>query len=116
MQLVAVANVGARLIANARDGLLIEPSDFVEHGLRQDASHLHGAGAALFQRSVIQIGVWIGVQDLVRELRGHRRVDRETADRAAVDSLDNCAQTVDVHRLGEHILHHLLDERVIGNL
>ena len=115
MQLIGVANVGTGFFADACDCLLIEPADFVEHCLGQHAAHLHRTRAALLERSVVEEGVGIGVQDLVRELRRHGRVDCEAADRAAADAVDDAAQTVDVHRFGEDIFHHLLNQRVIGN-
>src|SRR5258708_14841127 len=43
-------------------------------------SHFDGPGAALFERGVIEVRVWIGVQDLMRKLRRHRSVDGEAAD------------------------------------
>ena len=48
---------GRACFAHARDRLLVEPANFVQHRLRQHAPHLHGARAALFQRSVVEIGV-----------------------------------------------------------
>ena len=35
---------------------------------------------------------------------------------ATANSVQHAPQPVDVHRLGEHVLHHLLHQRVIGNL
>ena len=60
----------------------IEAADFGEHRFGQHAAHFDGAGAALFERRVVEIGVGIRVQNFVRELRGHGRVHGEAADAA----------------------------------
>ena len=52
----------------------------------------------------------------MRELRGHRRIDRNTTNATFVHVAKNALQTVDIHRLREHILHHLVYQRMIGNL
>ena len=58
-----------------RDGGGVERAGAVGVIGRQGAAHLHGAGAALFERRVVEIGVRIGVEDLVRERRRLGRVD-----------------------------------------
>ena len=49
-------------------------------------AQLHGSRPALFERSIVQIRVGIGVQDLVRERRRLRRVDRDGSDAPVVDT------------------------------
>ena len=65
----------------------------LQHRLRQHAAHLHRAGAALLERSVVQKGVGIGVQNLVRKLRRHGRIDGDAADRAAADAVRDTARS-----------------------
>ena len=71
-----------------RDRRRIEFAHFFQHRLRQDAAHLHRARPPLFQRRIIEISVGIRIQNLVRELRRHRRVHRQATD----SSLLNAAQ------------------------
>ena len=116
VQFVGVAHVGPRLGAHFRDGRRIEASDFRQHGLGQHAAHFDGARAALFERRIVEIGVGIGVEYFVRELRWHRRVDGDAANAALADRREDFAQAVDVHGLGEHVLHRFAHQRMIGNL
>ena len=74
-----------------------------------------GAGAAGGGVLVVEEGVGHGVDELVRELRGHRRVDGEAADGAGCDAAQDLQQAVDVHRFGERVFHHLAHERVVGD-
>ena len=57
--------------------------------LRQRAAQRHGARAALLQRRVVEVGVRLAVQDLVRERRRLGRVARVQADLAALDALQH---------------------------
>ena len=50
------------------------------------------------------------------ELRGHRCIDGDTTNTTFVHVAKNTLQTIDVHRLGEHVFHHLIDQRMVGNL
>ena len=94
MQFVGVAHVGPGIGANFVDGRGIEASNFGEHRFGQHAAHFDGASAALFERGVVEIGVRIRVQNLMREGRGYRRIDGEAADAArgdvAQDALEAC--------------------------
>ena len=116
VQFIGVADVGPSLGFDLRDGRGIEASDFFEHRFREHAPHLDRARAAFFKRCVIEIGVRIGVQNLMRELRRHRSVDGEAANAAVFDGAQDVAQAIDIEGFGEHILHHLVHQRVIGNL
>ena len=53
---------------------------------------------------------------LVRELRGHGRIDGEAANAAVLDAAQHFDQAFEVHRFLQHVLHHFVDERMVGNL
>ena len=116
VKLVGVANIRPSLLAHFGDGRGIEPADFREHGFGQHAAHLDGAGAAFFERRVVQIGVGIRVQDLVRKLRRHGRIDGEASDLSCGDIVQDDFQALDIHRFGERVLHRFAHQRMIGNL
>ena len=80
VQLVGVAHVRPGVVLHLRDRRRVERADLRQHRLRQHAPHLHRPRPPLLERRVVQIGVRIGVQNLVRERRRHRRVDREALD------------------------------------
>src|SRR5258708_31442035 len=77
-------------------------------------SHFDGPGAALFERGVIEVRVWIGVQDLMRKLRRHRSVDGEAADASFGHIGQHALKPLDVQSFGEDVLHGFANERVIG--
>ena len=99
------------------DRIRIERADLREHRLRQHAPHLHRARPPLLERRIVEIRVRIGVQDLVRE-DATAPACRRRRTRIAPSSmpLEHVDEAVEVHRLGQHVLHHFADERVIGNL
>ncbi len=68
MQFVGVARVQPGLFANFRDSSRVEAADLRENRFGQHAAHFDGAGAALFERRVIEIGEGIRVQNFVRKL------------------------------------------------
>ena len=70
VEIIGVAEIGARLFDDLGDGRRVELAGFFEDGGGKGAAELHGAGAALFERSIVEEGVGIGVENLVRELRG----------------------------------------------
>ncbi len=84
MQLVFVAEVGQELAADGVDGGLVEAACDFEDGVGEVAAEGDGAGAALFEAGFVEEGVGVGVEQLVRELRGDRRVDGEAADGAVM--------------------------------
>ncbi len=49
------------------------------------------------------------------EDRRHRRVDGDDLHRTGADARQDIDQAVEIHRLRQHVAHHLADERVIGN-
>ena len=70
-------------------------------------------GPPLFQRGVIEKRIRLRVQNLVREERRFRRVAGYQRDFAAVDTLEDRRQSVEVHRLLEAIADGLRNQRVI---
>ncbi len=91
-------------------------TDLLQDALRQRAAHLHRACATLFQRGIVEKSVRIRVQYLVRELRRHGRVHGYRLDLAIADLAQHGGQPVDIHRLGEHVFHHLVHQRMVRNL
>ena len=65
VQFVGVANVRPGFFADCCNRGWIQAPDFREHRLGQGAAHLHGTGAALLKRSIIEVGVRIGIQNFV---------------------------------------------------
>ncbi len=86
MQLVLIAHVGPALFAQLGNRGRIEPARFAQQLFRNHAAHAYGAGAALFQRCIVEEGVRIGIQQLMGEGGGGRAVDCETANRAGPDA------------------------------
>ena len=76
MQFFDIAYIRPCSLAYFRDGGGVEPPDFLEHRVRQDATHFHCPSSAFFERRIIEIRVRISVQNLVRKLRRHRRIYR----------------------------------------
>ena len=107
MQFIGVAHIGPDFGAHFGDCGGIEAADFREHGFGQRAAHLDGAGATLFEWRVIEIGVRIGVQDFVRELRRNRRIDREAIDLSVRDARKDLLEAVHVHGFAQRVLHRL---------
>src|SRR5208282_2098009 len=50
------------------------------------------------------------------ELRRHRRIHRQTTYSPLLDAAQDLAEAVDIQRLGEHVFHDLVHQRVVGNL
>jgi hypothetical protein len=61
MKFFRVADIGPGVGADLGDGSRVEAPDLSEDGVGKDTAHLDGAGAALLEWSIIQIGVGIGV-------------------------------------------------------
>ncbi len=73
----AVADVRPRVVHDLVDRRRIEPADLTEDRFRQHPPHLDRARPPFLERRIVEIRVRIGVQDLVREGRRHRRIDGE---------------------------------------
>src|SRR5205085_3019074 len=55
VQFFGVPHVRPRFVTDFRNGLRTEPADFSEHRFGQHAAHLDRAGAAFFERSIVEI-------------------------------------------------------------
>ena len=82
---------------------------------RQDAAHLHGARAALFERRIVEIGVGIGVENFVRKDRRHGVSTARQRIAALRYVAEDVLQALEVQGLGEHVFHRLAHQRMIGN-
>src|SRR5579884_1487113 len=74
------------------------------------------ARARRSSRSVIEIGVRRGIQNLMRKHRGNRRIDCKQTNRSVVHAANHVFEALDIHRFGENVLHHFANQRMIGNL
>ena len=115
VEIVGIAQIGARVFDDLRDGRRVELTGFFKDGGGQGAAELHGAGTALFERSIVEEGVGIGVENFVGELRWHRSIDGDGLDAAVTDGFKDAAEAVDVHGLVHHVFHHLFHQGVVGN-
>src|SRR5215831_8207432 len=68
MQFVGIANIGPRLFSDPLDRSRIELSHLFENGFRKNTPHLDCTGAALFERSVVQVCVRVRIKNFVGEL------------------------------------------------
>jgi len=116
VEVVGIAEVGAGFFDDLRDGRGVELACLFEYGGGEGAAELDGAGTALFEWGIVEEGVGVRVEDLVRELGGHGGIDGDGLDAAVADAFEDVAQAVDVHGLIHYVLHYFFDERVIGNL
>ena len=73
MQLVGVARVGTRFLADALDRGGVERAQIVR-GRLAGAPRLHGVASPLLERRIVEEGVRLRVHDLVREDRRFGRV------------------------------------------
>ena len=93
MQLVGVARRRARPRATtAAIASGSSAADALDDLGGQAAAHRDGARAALLERRVVEEGVGVGVQDLVREHARLRRLARDDADLAARERVEHAAR------------------------
>ena len=52
----------------------------------------------------------------MRKLGRHRRIHRDGANPAALESTQQFPHTLNIHGFGQHVLHDLVYQRMIGNL
>ena len=52
----------------------------------------------------------------MRELRRHRRIHGQAADFALLQVHQQISQAIHIHGFGEHVFHHFIHQRMIGNL
>ena len=115
VQLIGIAHIRPCVAPHFIVSRRIKPAQFRCERFRQRAAHIYGARAALLERRIVEIGVRIGVQNFVREGRRHRRIHREALDVALDEISQDAFQAIDIERLGEHILHRLAHQWMIGN-
>ena len=118
VELVDVADRRRDLLGREHDRRRIECAHIVDarHRGRQATTQLNGAGAALLERSIVEIGIGICVDQLVAERAWLHGVAGDDLDLAALELLDQGAEPDGVHRLDEAVTDRLEHERVIGNL
>ena len=116
VELMLVADVGPEAFADAVDGGRIEPARAFDDVVRQAAAQLHGTGAPRGEIGFIEKRIRHGIDELVRELRGHGRIHGEAGDGSALDAAQQLFEAVDVHRLSEGVAHDLANQRVIRDL
>ena len=116
MQFVGIPDVRPCLFADLCNRRRIELPNFLQNGFGQNPTHLHRTGSPLFQRRIVEIGVRVRVENFMRELRWHGRIHGHAADTAVIDSAQQIFQSVNIHRLGQHVFHYLIHQRVVGNL
>ena len=116
MQFIGIARLGTLLVADACDGLGVERTKISSGRRTGRAPRLHRVTSPLLERRIVQKRVGPGVEDVVGEQRGLRRVARDEAQFAGVDPLEHQPETFEVHRFFEAVAHRLGNERMIGNL
>ena len=116
VQLVGVARIRTLLLAHPRDGVRVERAEIAGRRRIGGPPRLHRMAPPLLERGIVEEGVRLGVEDLVREERRLRRVARDEPQLAAVDPAEHGAKPFEVHRLLEAVAHGLRDQRMIGDL
>ncbi len=116
MEFVFVAEVGPALATDGVDGMLVEAASAFGDAVGETAAESDGAGSTLFEASVIEESIRVGVDEFVSELGWDRGVDCEAADGARLDLLEDLDEALEVHGLLQNIFHHFVDERVIRDL
>ena len=86
MHFMLVAQIRPALCTDSSNRGRIEPTRIRLHAGGQSAAHGNSAGAALFQRRIVQECVGIGIQQFMRELRGRSGIDGDALDRPVRDA------------------------------
>ena len=116
VHLLSVAGIRPRFRSDPVDGRLVERTK-VAGALRVEPAPRHdGVGSALFERCIVEVGVGLGGQDLLRQRGGLGQVASEQRELSRLHAPEEPLEPVDVHRLVKAILDGLLDERVIGDV
>ena len=115
MEFFGVARIWAGFVDDALDGVRVQGTE-VAGVLGERAAKGDGAGAALFERGVVEVGVGLRVQHLVGEGRGLGSVLGVQADLAGFDPVEDILEAVDVHRLVHAVIDGLADDGVVGDL
>ena len=99
VQLVLVANVGPQLRSHAVDCFLVQTTRTVGHCIGQRAAHGNRARAPGRRIFAIEERIGHRVDQLMRKLRRHRRVDGQRSDGTGSDVAQHLQQAVNIHRL-----------------
>ena len=116
MELVRGTHVGEGLLHDLRDRCRVQEAQRGRVAGIERPAHLHGPRAALLERRVVEVGVGRRIQDFMRQRRRLGRIARQHADLAVVHPLQETAQRLDVHRLGQAVAQRLAHQRMIGRL
>ena len=116
VHLVGVAHLRPGFPAHGGDRVGIEPAQIVGAVGVVPAARLHGLGAALLQRRVVEEGVRRRVQHLGGERAGCGEVACDDGDLAGLQLAQDRQQAVHVHRLAQAVVQGLVDQRVIRHL
>ncbi len=116
MQLIRIPHIRPSLFPHLRNRIRVQLAYFLQHRSRQHPPHLDRPRTPLLERRIVKVGIRIGIQNLVGKLRRHRRIHRQHTDLSGSHSAQQRLQSLKVHRLGENVLHDLIDERMVRNL
>ena len=116
MQLVFIAHVGPQLITHRHNRLRIDARRAVTQILRHGLAERDGARAPCGSIFGVEEAVRHRIDELVRELRRHRRVDRDAAYLTGIDCAQHIVEAIDIHGLRKRVAHHLAHQRMIRNL
>ena len=115
VQLVGGLGPGLRLLDHRRHRLGVERAQALDDLGRQPAPHRDRARAPLLEGGVVEEGVGVGVQDLVREGGGLGHVARDPPDAPACQLAQEAAQALGVGGLDQAVADGLLDQGVVGH-
>ena len=65
MQFFRIANIGPGFVTDLGNCRRVQTANFRQDGIGEGAAHFHGPSATLFEWSIVEIGVRIGVENLV---------------------------------------------------
>lgn len=115
VEFVGVADSGPGIAARFIDCRGVEDANSLGEVGSQGSAQLHGAGAALLERGVIEEGVGIGIENFVGERGGLGGFDGDGADRAVMNGGDDAAQRINVHGFMKAVGDGFPDEGMIGD-
>ncbi len=68
MELFGIADVWPGVVAHRGNSGRVEAADLRQNSCGKDTAHFDGAGAAFFERGIVEVSVRVGVQDFVGKL------------------------------------------------
>src|ERR1700746_1254801 len=99
MQLMVITGVGPAPGAGCRNRFSIEASRLLENARRNLTVERDSASSPLFESSFVQKCVGICINQLVRKLRGDRRVNSKALDASILNSAQHTQQSIEIHPL-----------------